>query len=168
MSRSHSNALSITKIFGKSDFVGKTALVLSTWFGTGLFPVVPGTFGSLVAVPLILVSQNLGVWYSAPILVILVGAGIWASGRSQDLLGRDDPKEVVIDEVAGFFLTMLFLPSSWLALGLGFFLFRFFDILKPFPVRQAERLKGGSGIIMDDLLAGLYAFGSAKIILLII
>jgi phosphatidylglycerophosphatase A len=168
MSRSHSNALSITKIFGKSDFAGKTALVLSTWFGTGLFPVVPGTFGSLAAVPLILVSQNLGVWYSAPILVILVGAGIWASDRSQDLLGRDDPKQVVIDEVAGFFLTMLFLPSSWLALGLGFFLFRFFDILKPFPVKQAERLKGGLGIIMDDLLAGLYAFGSAKIILLII
>jgi phosphatidylglycerophosphatase A len=72
---------------------------------------------------------------------------------------------VVIDEVAGLLVTMFLVPLSWLALGLGFTLFRFFDILKPYPVRQAERLRGGLGIVMDDLLAGLYAHICLRIIL---
>ncbi len=166
MSRSQPDNLSLQEVFSDSNLSTKTALVLSTWFGAGLFPVAPGTFGSLVAVPLVLVLHYLGVWCGAFFLAILTGAALWASDRTRRLLGQDDPKEVVIDEVAGFLLTMLFLPCSWLALCLGFFLFRFFDILKPYPIRHAERLRGGFGIVLDDLLAGLYACGSARIILL--
>jgi phosphatidylglycerophosphatase A len=81
----------------------------------------------------------------------------WASHRTQELLGREDPSEVVIDEAAGFYVTLFLLPITWQSVALGFLLFRFFDIVKPWPVRQAERLKGGLGIVMDDLLAGVYA-----------
>ena len=166
MSKPQSDSLSLKEIFRQSDLSGKTALALSTWFGAGLFPVVPGTFGSLAALPLVLVLQYLGVWYSVFILAVVTGVAIWASDLTHKLMGQNDPKEVVIDEVAGFLLTMLLLPFSWLVLGLGFFLFRFFDILKPYPIRHAERLKGGWGIVLDDLLAGLYACASVRIILL--
>jgi len=122
-----------------------------------LAPVMPGTFGTLAAVPLILVLGWFGVWYGAFALVAITMVAIWASHRTQEMLGTPDPSEVVIDEVAGFLVTMVFFPPSWVSLSLGFILFRFFDIVKPWPVRQAERLRGGLGIVMDDLLAGLYA-----------
>jgi phosphatidylglycerophosphatase A len=73
------------------------------------------------------------------------------------LLERDDPAEVVIDEVAGILITFFLLPLSWLQLCFGFVLFRLFDILKPYPVRRLEKLKGGFGIVADDLMAGVYA-----------
>lgn len=168
MSKSQSDTLSFRKIFSQSDFSGKTILALSTWFGTGLLPIAPGTFGTLAAIPLILCLNELGMWYSAFTLIIVVGVAIWTAGRSQALLGRDDPREVVIDEVAGFLLTTFLLPPSWLALGLGFILFRFFDILKPYPVRQSEKLRGGFGIVIDDLLAGVYAYAGVRIILFLI
>ena len=107
-------------------------------------------------------------WIRPFILAITVGIAIWTAGRSQDLLGRNDPSEVVIDEVAGFLVTMFLLPSTWLTLGLGFVLFRVFDVLKPYPVRQAESLRGGLGIVTDDLLAGLYAHLGVRILLVII
>ena len=72
---------------------------------------------------------------------------------------------MVIDEVAGFLLTTAFLPYSWLSLCLGFFLFRFFDILKPFPIKRLESIKGGVGIVLDDLMAGVYAWGITWLIL---
>ena len=83
----------------------------------------------------------------------------------EGLTGRNDPSEVVIDEVAGFFAATFFLPPSLLVMALGFVLFRFFDILKPYPIRRLEALKGGWGIVMDDLLAGLYANLGLRIIL---
>jgi len=101
-------------------------------------------------------------------LVVVTVVAIWASDRTQELLGRTDPSEVVIDEVAGFLVTMLLLPTSWVNMGLGFVLFRFFDIAKPWPVRQAERLKGGFGIVVDDLLAGVYAHLCLRGILLLV
>ena len=101
-------------------------------------------------------------------MVVVVVIAIWTAGRSQDLLGRNDPSEVVIDEVAGFLLTLFLLPCSWLSLGSGFVLFRLFDILKPYPVRQSESLRGGFGIVMDDLLAGLYAHLGVRILLFFI
>lgn len=167
MSTPQSDSPSLQEIFRESDFLGKAALTLSTWFGAGLLPMAPGTWGSLAAVPLVGVLHYLGLWYNALTVTVVTGVAIWASDRSSKLLGANDPKEVVIDEVAGFLLTMLLLPSHWLALGLGFFLFRFFDILKPYPIRHAERLKGGLGIVLDDLLAGLYACASVRIVLLI-
>jgi len=165
MSTPQSDSFSVQDTFRKSDISGKLILVLCTWFGVGLLPVAPGTFGSLAAVPLILVLDDLGMLYSAIAMAIVTGVAIWTSGRCEELLGQKDPQVVVIDEVAGFLFTMILLPTSWRSLGLGFILFRSFDILKPYPIRKVERLKGGVGIVMDDLFAGLYAYAGARAIL---
>ena len=167
MSKVRSDNLLILNIFRKSGFSGKTALVLSTWFGSGCLPIAPGTFGTLAAVPLILVLNNFGIWYSAITLLIVVGIALWSAGLTQDLLEEKDPSEIVIDEVAGFLLATALLPFSWLSFGLVFFLFRFFDILKPYPIKHLERLRGGIGIVADDLLAGLYACAGTWVILLL-
>jgi len=167
MSKPQSGRLLFWKNFRQTNFSGKIVLVLSTWFGTGLLPIAPGTFGTLATVPLILVLDNLGTTYKVLSLMIAIVVAVWASGRHQELLGQSDPGEIVIDEVAGFLLTMLFLPCSWLAIGLGFIFFRLFDILKPYPIRQTERIRGGFGVVIDDLVAGLYAYAVVRIILLI-
>jgi phosphatidylglycerophosphatase A len=107
------------------------------------------------------------VFYEVLALVILIPVAVWSSGLSQKLLGRDDPREVVIDEVAGFLLAILLVPASWLLWSSGFILFRFFDILKPFPIGMLEKkIKGGAGIVLDDLMAGVYANLSARVLLL--
>lgn len=168
MSKSQSDNLFIKEVFGRSDFSGKVALVLSTWFGAGLFPVAPGTVGTLGAIPFVILLIDLGVFYKCLILVIFVAIALRVSDRTQALLKEKDPSAVVIDEVAGFFLTMFFLPFSWLTLVSGFILFRIFDILKPYPIKRLERLKGGFGIVTDDLLAGLYAYAGVKIGLLFV
>ena len=111
MSKSQSDSL-LKGVFGQSDFSGKIALILSTWFGTGLIPVAPGTFGTLGAIPFIILLIDLGVLYKSLILVIFAAIAVWVSGRTEDLLKDHDPSAVVIDEVAGFFLTMFFLPFS--------------------------------------------------------
>ena len=98
-------------------------------------------------------------------MLIITGIGIWAADRTQDLLRKKDPSAVVIDEVAGFMTAMLLLPMTWSSLLLAFFLFRIFDVLKPFPIKHLEKLKGGFGIVLDDLLAGVYAFAAAWLIL---
>ncbi len=166
MSKFRSDSLSIQKIFRESVFSDKIALVLSTWFGSGLFPFASGTIGTLAAVPLILVLDNFGIRSNVYTLLVAVAIAVWTSDRTQNVLGKKDPSEVVIDEVAGFLLTMALLPQTWLALCLGFILFRVFDVLKPFPIKHLEKLKGGFGIVFDDLLAGLYAGAGTWIILL--
>jgi len=166
MSKFRSDSLSFQEIFRKSVFSDKIALVLSTWFGSGLVPFASGTFGTLAAVPLILALDSLRIGSSILTVLIAVAIAVWTSDRTQDVLGKKDPSEVVIDEVAGFLLTMALLPHTWLALCLGFFLFRLFDVLKPFPIKHLEKLKGGFGIVFDDLLAGLYACAGTWILLL--
>ncbi len=168
MSKFRSDSLSIQEIFRKSVFSDKIAIVLSTWFGSGLSPFASGTIGTLAAVPLVLALNSLGILSSVYTVLITVVIAVWSSDRTQDVLGKKDPSEVVIDEVAGYLLTMALLPHSWLTLCLGFFLFRFFDVLKPFPIKHLEKLKGGFGIVFDDLLAGLYACGGTWIILYVI
>lgn len=156
MSRARSDNLSVSDAFGQTGFTGKAALILATWFGTGLMPRASGTFGTLGAIPLVLIGC-LGARWSAGTLVAVILTAFWASHRTQNLLERKDPSEVVIDEAAGFLVTLFLLPLTWQTMVLGFFLFRLFDIGKPWPIRQAERLRGGLGIVMDDLLAGVYA-----------
>jgi phosphatidylglycerophosphatase A len=168
MSQSQSDNLPLLKIFRQSDYSGKIALALATWFGSGLLPIAPGTFGTIAAVPLILGLHNFGIWHNVFALVIIIGVSIWAAGRYQKLLRQNDPPKVVIDEVAGFSLTMFLLPPSWPILGLGFILFRFFDILKPYPIRRLEKLRGGFGIVADDLLAGLYSQLGLRIVLVLL
>lgn len=143
-------------------------MALSTCLGIGLLPVAPGTFGTIATVPLILGLNILGIWYSLLALVIISSIAVWVSGLSQILLDRKDPPEIVIDEVAGFLVTMFLLPHTWPAIAIGFVLFRFFDIIKPYPIKKVEILRGGFGIVMDDLLAGVYANVGMRIILLLL
>ncbi len=138
------------------------AVLLATWFGSGRLPGAPGTWGSLAALPfgwvIIVRSGPLGLAI-ATMLVFFVG--VVASGHYAKLLGTKDPGSAVIDEVAGQWLALLpvayFSPSNWLFYGLAFIAFRLFDIWKPWPVRKFELLPGGWGIMVDDIVAGLYA-----------
>lgn len=124
--------------------------------GVGLFPKASGTIGSLLALLLWipLSTQSLSIRVLALVFVIVVGT--IAAHQCIRFWGQD-PSQVIIDEVAGMWLTLLFIPpilSLWI---IGFVLFRLFDILKPTPIREVENLKGGVGVMMDDLIAGLYA-----------
>jgi len=155
-SPAQSDNVTVSEAFRQTRLEGKLALILATWFGSGLFPVASGTFGTLTAIPLILLG-SLGTRWSMALLIAITAVALWASHRTQELLGRRDPSEVVIDEAAGFFVTLFLLPLSWPSIGLGFLLFRFFDVVKPWPIRQVEKLNGGWGIVMDDLIAGVFA-----------
>lgn len=160
-----SDNLGVLETFQKANLLGKWALALSTCFGIGLIPKAPGTMGTLAAVPIIFWLDRFGTIVEVFSLLGLCAIGIWSSGLSGDLLGKVDPPTIVIDEVAGFFLTMFLLPLQWFAIICGFVLFRLFDIIKPYPIRQAEKISGGLGIVVDDLIAGIYAYTGTRIIL---
>ncbi|MEJ2395444.1 MAG: phosphatidylglycerophosphatase A [Candidatus Thiodiazotropha sp.] len=132
--------------------------LLAFGFGSGLAPKAPGTFGTLVAVPIYLLMQGLPL--IAYLALVLAGfiAGIWICDRTSRDLGVHDHGGIVWDEIIGYLLTMTLAPSGWVWVLLGFLLFRFFDILKPWPIRWLDRrVPGGFGIMLDDLIAGLFA-----------
>ena len=139
---------------------------LSLGFGAGLSPAAPGTAGTLIAIPLYLALAPLAwPWYLA-IVVAGFCAGIWLCGYTSKALGEHDHGGIVWDEIVGFWVTMIAAPPTWQWILLGFVLFRVFDILKPWPVRIADRnIPGGLGIMFDDLLAGLYAFAGVQLAL---
>ena len=165
MSNNQSDILNILKAIKSARFFDKVALILSIWFGAGLLPGMPGTFGTAGAIPLYLLVNFLHTRYQAVFLLIIIIGAIWSSHRSQCILGTVDPREIVIDEVAGFLLTIIFIPFTLRNLIAGFFLFRFFDILKPPPIKKIEKVKGGFGIVLDDLAAGFYAYLSLRFLL---
>ncbi len=137
------------------------AILVATLFGAGRSPIVPGTVGTLAALPLAIAAQRLlPAWWFLAAAAGLALLGVWASGVTARHLARHDPGPVVIDEAAGIFVTLLFQPPgthTLLFYSAGFLLFRLMDIIKPPPARGAERLPGGWGIVMDDLIAGVYA-----------
>jgi phosphatidylglycerophosphatase A len=128
-------------------------------FGTGLAPRAPGTFGSLLAVLPAWWCFTLPFAWRVAIVVALVALGAWVCGESARRLGVHDHSSIVFDEIAGVFATALAVPARtvlWFALA--FVLFRLFDIWKPWPIREVDhRMRGGAGIILDDLMAALYA-----------
>ena len=152
------------KAFKEADFAGKTALILASWFGSGLAPVAPGTFGTLAGIPLVLLMGCLGSIQALLFLLVFVALAVWSAEATRKMLARNDPPLVVVDEVAGFLLTLFLMPLSLVHVCMGFLLFRVFDIFKPFPIRNLERLKGGLGIVADDLLAGAYANLSLRVL----
>ena len=139
----------------KGSLVSKFFEVLATFFYVGYLPKCPGTFGTLATLPVIWFCQSSVLYILLAVILFFMGK-IATEDRIQKT-GREDPKEVVIDEVVGMMVTMLFIPLSVVSLAIGFILFRFFDILKPFYIRRLEKIPGGYGVMLDDLLAGVYA-----------
>lgn len=135
------------------------ALAIATC-GVGYLPLIPGTFGSLLGVGIFLLLGQTAVGLLIAIFAFTF-AGIWAASRTEELAGRKDPGKVVVDEVAGQLIATLplalFAQWSMPAVMVSFILFRFFDIVKPYPASRFERFKGGFGIMCDDLVAGVYA-----------
>ena len=131
---------------------------LALGFGSGLAPVAPGTFGSLVGLAIALAMAPLGLAWNLVAVAVAVGVGIWICGESARRLGVHDHPAIVWDEVAGMMITMLAVPDAWWGAPLAFVLFRLFDIAKPWPIREIDHgLGGGMGIMLDDVLAGLFA-----------
>jgi len=133
-------------------------LFLATGFGVGYSRIAPGTLGTLVAIPIYYFLSEI----PSPLYEItLVGfffLSVWVSENAERFFGKKDDQRIVIDEIIGFLITMLWIPKTMPFVIIGFFLFRFFDILKPFPIRRLEKgLKGGYGVVLDDVLAGVYA-----------
>ena len=135
------------------------AAVVATWFGAGLIPVMPGTWGSLAALPCAWAMRGMaGPAALAAAAVIAFAVGCWAAGTVARASGRTDPGFIVVDEVAAEWLLLLAAPLDWRAYLAAFLLFRMFDILKPWPIGVVERrVQGGVGIMLDDILAAVYA-----------
>jgi len=132
--------------------------VLAFGFGTGLAPLAPGTVGSLLGVVLAWFTLDLGLITQIGCAAFLFLSGIWICGESSRRLGIHDHGGIVWDEITGMFVTLLVAPNTITAWVLGFLLFRAFDIVKPWPIRDLDhRLGGGLGIMLDDLVAALYA-----------
>lgn len=139
------------------------AIWIATAGGAGYFPVAPGTAGSLVGVAVVVGLAQWPLPHAGSIAVLaaaslaLFALGVWGAGEAEKFFGRVDPGQVVMDEVVGQMLTFLLMPhATWKWLVGGFLLFRALDIVKPFPARQAERFPRGWGIMLDDVVAGLY------------
>lgn len=157
----------------------RAALIIATC-GVGHIPLAPGTWGSLLGIVVYVAFLYASVPVSAfayarglepeqfqalqttlelALLIGIVWVGIWAATRAEPLLGGKDPGAVIIDEIAGQLVTFLFVPFTlpmWM-IPIGFLLFRFFDIWKPYPIRRVEKLESGLGVMGDDLVAGVYA-----------
>lgn len=133
--------------------------LLATFFYVGKSPKAPGTVATLATVPLwfVLASFFHVIWYMVIVFVILI-AGIYICQAYENKMQNHDSKEIVIDEVVGYLITMTWLPLTWQSAVLGFILFRFFDIVKPPPIRQLDqKVKGGVGVMIDDVAAGIVA-----------
>ena len=144
-----------------------TAIAAGSVFGIGYLPIAPGTFGSLAAAVLYLLfpaMAPLGIF--VPLIIATSAIGVWAGGVMETEYGKD-PSAVVIDELAGQWLALAALPATPVAAVLAFIFFRVYDIAKPGPVDRLQNLPGGWGIMMDDLLAGLLANLTVRLVMAI-
>jgi phosphatidylglycerophosphatase A len=135
-------------------------LFLATGAGAGYIPRAPGTAGTLVAIPLSLLLNRVAGHSLALALLTLaavIAVGFWSADNAEAIFGEKDAPRIVIDEIAGFMVANFAAPQSVSTILAAFILFRFFDIIKPYPARRAERMPGGVGVVMDDLVAGVYS-----------
>ena len=133
-------------------------LILATGFGVGYSPVAPGTLGTLVAIPIYYFLSEIPSPLYEITLIGFIFLSVWISEKAEIFFGKKDDQRIVIDEIVGFLITMLWIPKTTRFIIIGFILFRFFDILKPIPIRRIERkFKGGFGVVLDDVVAGVYA-----------
>ncbi len=142
---------------------------MSLGFGSGLAPVAPGTFGTLAAIPFYLLLAQLTLPVYLAIILAGFALGVFLCRYTSDALGEHDHSGIVWDEFIGFWITMIAVPSTWPWILTGFVLFRFFDIVKPWPVSLADaKMKGGFGIMIDDVLAGIYALACVHLALYVV
>ena len=131
---------------------------LAFGLGSGCAPKAPGTFGTAAAVLFYLPLQYLSIWLYLGFIVVTFALGVWLCDRASKTLGVHDHGGIVWDEFVGYWITMIAAPAGWIWILLGFLLFRLFDIWKPWPIKVADDVvEGGFGIMIDDVLAGVYA-----------
>ena len=148
----------------KNDIV----VFLATGFFTGFLPTMPGTWGTFAGIPLVIISHRLSSIMQAEVTIVFVTFAAYIAGRAEILFEDRDARPIVIDEMVGFLITLLWLPLNFLTLCLGFVLFRLFDIVKPPPIAILEkRLHGGWSIVLDDVLAGVFANVTLRLLLIV-
>ncbi|MCE5301433.1 MAG: phosphatidylglycerophosphatase A [Spirochaetia bacterium] len=131
-------------------------IIFTSFFYTGYFPKGSGTFATAVFLPFYyFLFRTMDPWLYGSITAVLYLLGVWASNYAAVIHNDEDPSKVVIDEVTGFLITMFLIPFTWKRLIAGFFVARILDIIKPFPAYQAQSLKGGNGIMLDDAVSGV-------------
>jgi len=140
--------------------------LLSFGFGSGLSPFASGTFGTLAAIPLYYYMQYLPIGLYLVVVLLSFAVGVYICGVTSKALGVHDHGAIVWDEFVGYFITMIAVPSGWGYIIVGFFLFRVFDVFKPWPIHILdEKVSGGFGIMIDDVLAGVYALVAMQLLL---
>jgi len=140
--------------------------LLAFGFGSGLSPKAPGTIGSVAALLPFLLLAQLEPWFYLAVTTIAFAVGVWVCGRASSRLGVHDHGGIVWDEFVGLWLTLFLCPLNIWSIGLGFILFRAFDILKPWPIGWLDRhTKGGFGIMIDDVAAAVYAWVTLQLLL---
>lgn len=144
----------------------KFVVLFASWFGSGFSPVASGTVGTLAAIPFYLLISTLALPLYLLTLLAFFFFSCWVSGQAEEIFGEKDSGKIVIDEVIGYLITMTAVSPSWLSITAGFLLFRFFDITKIPPARYFDRnLKNGYGVVLDDVIAGIYACLSLHLLL---
>ena len=144
----------------------KCALILATGCGAGFIPGATGTYGTVAAIPLCYFVSRLGLIGGLIFIGVFVGIAVWASSEAERIFKSKDSSHIVVDEMAGFFVTLFLITWSVKSVLIGFVAFRVFDIVKPFPIRQLEsQLPGGWGVVGDDVLAGVYANVVTRLVL---
>ena len=139
-------------------FRERAVLFLASGFFIGTVPFAPGTFGSVIGLPICFLISRLDILIGVICTVLFILFAIWVAAAAEKVLKKRDAGEIVIDEIAGLIVTFIGLPFTLKTVIAGFIIFRTFDILKPFPIRFLEKkVAGGSGVVLDDVLAGLYA-----------
>ena len=143
------------KPLSTSDHIAE---LVATSLYVGEIPIAPGTFGTVPGLFIFVMASMLSVpiWGYFLIIAALYFLGVWAAGRAEQISGKKDDGRIVIDEVVGAMITMFYMPLDWRLLVAGFFAFRFFDIAKP-GFRKIQKIKGGHGVMIDDVLAGVMA-----------
>ncbi len=142
----------------KNSVKSQLTILLAQGLGVGRIPVAPGTFGTLAGLPIAWVLWNFHPLIYVAITGLFIAFSIWIAGRAARFQGTHDDPKIVIDEIAGIMVALAWVPPSAIALAAGFILFRLLDIIKPPPINWVDRrVKGGLGIVLDDLIAGLGA-----------
>jgi phosphatidylglycerophosphatase A len=138
-------------------FRERVVLFLATGFFVGNVPFAPGTFGSVIGLPFCFLISKLNIFFAVICALLFIFVAIWIAAAAGKILKKEDPAAIVIDEVAGLIVTFVGIPFTPKTAIVGFIIFRTFDILKPFPIRTLEKkITGGPGVVLDDVLAGIY------------